>query len=219
MRCKQARPLFSAYLDGAVSGAEMHGISEHLDRCHGCRGEYALMESTRTLVSRLGSKQAPPDLALQIRVLLSGERSRGLRPLLLAQLVEWQHTFRSLVLPAAAGVVTAIFVFTGLIGFLIPPQVDASNDRPTMLYMPPRQLSSISVNDLNLDSPMTIETSIDATGQVQDYRIISGRYDAQTRERLNRALLFTKFAPAQAFGRPVPGKVVISFSYIQRPGN
>jgi hypothetical protein len=167
------------------------------------------------LVSRLGSKQAPPDLALKIRVTLSSERSRGWRQLLVARLVEWRHTFRTVLLPAAAGVVTAIFVFTGLIGFLIPPQVDASDDVPTMLYTPPRLESSV---ELNLDTPIMIETYVDATGRVQDYRILSGPDNAQIREKLNRGLLFTIFAPAQAFGRPVPGKVVISFSSINVPG-
>jgi len=35
---------------------------------------------------------------------------------------------------------------------------------------------------------------------------------------LNRALLFTIFAPAQSFGHPVPGKVVMSFSDINVKG-
>lgn len=212
MTCMKARPLFSSYLDGVVSGAEMHEISEHLGQCDACQREYGILESTRTLVSRLGSKQAPPDLALRIRVSLSAERSRSWRQLLLGQLVQWQHTFRSLVLPAAAGVVTASFVFTGLIGFLIPPQVNAYDDVPTMLYTPPRLESSASVTELNLDVPIMIETYIDATGRVQNYRIIAGPDDAQIREKLDRALLFYFFAPAQAFGRPVPSKVLISFS-------
>jgi hypothetical protein len=218
MRCVQARPLFSSYLDGAVSGAEMHEISDHLGECDSCQREYGLMENARTLVSRLGTKQAPLDLALKIRVALSSERSRGWRQLLRGQLVQWQHTWRSVLLPAAGGVLTASFVFTGLIGFLIPPRVDAYDDVPTMLYTPPRLESSVAVNELNLDAPITIETYVDAAGRVQNYRIISGPDDAQIREKLNRALLFTIFAPAQAFGRPVPGKVVISFSSINVPG-
>jgi hypothetical protein len=196
----------------------MHEISEHLGQCQGCHREYGLLENTRSLVAGLGSKQAPPDLAVKIRVTLSSERSRNWRQLLGGQLVQWQHTFRSVLLPAAAGVVTAIFVFTGLIGFLIPPQVDAYDDVPTVLYTPPRLESSASVNELNLDSPITIETYIDTEGRVQNFRIISGPDDAQIREKLSRALVFTKFAPAQAFGRPVPAKAVIKFSYINVPG-
>lgn len=218
MRCAKARPLFSSYLDGAVSGAEMQEISQHLRQCNACQQEYGLMESARVLVARLGTKQAPPDLAVKIRIALSSERSRNWRQVLRGNLVRWQHAFHSVVLPAAAGVITAISFFTALIGFLVPPQVDAYDDVPTMLYTPPRLESSASVNELNLDSPIIIETYVDAAGRVQNYRIISGRDDAQIREQLNRALLFTIFAPAQAFGRPVPGKVVISFSNINVRG-
>jgi hypothetical protein len=53
---------------------------------------------------------------------------------------------------------------------------------------------------------------------VQDYRIVSGRDDAQVREQLNRALLFTIFAPAQQFGRPVPSKAIISFAHVHVKG-
>lgn len=219
MRCTQARLLFSSYLDGAVSGGEMHQISEHLSRCDACQKEYGLLENTRVLVSWLGPRQAPPDLAVKIRITLSSERSRSWRQLLRGQRVKWQHAFHSFMLPATAGVAAAIFFFVALIGFfVVPPQVSA-DDVPTMLYTPPRlESSAYPVNELNLDSPIMIETYVDAAGRVQNYRIISGRDDAQTREQLNRALLFTIFAPAQAFGRPVPGKAVISFSHINVRG-
>jgi hypothetical protein len=197
----------------------MHEVSEHLRDCAACRVDYGQLESTRVLVSSLGPRQAPPDLAFKIRIALSSERSHGWRQFLQGQMVRWQHAFRTFMLPATAGVVTAIFFFGALIGFLVPPQVSAyADDVPTMLYTPPRLESSPSVNELNLDSPIMIETDVDSTGRVQNYRIISGRDDAQIREQLNRALLFTIFAPAQSFGRPVPGKVVISFSHVHVQG-
>jgi hypothetical protein len=219
MRCTYIQPMFSSYLDGAVTGVEMHEVSEHLRDCVPCRYEYARMESTRALVSSLGPRQAPPDLAFKIRIALSSERSHSWRRFLQVQTVRWEHGLRTFMLPATAGVVSAIFFFTTLIGFLTPPQVRAyDDDVPTKLYTPPRLESSASVNELNLDSPIMIELDVDATGRVQNYRIISGRDDAQIREQLNRALLFTIFAPAQSFGRPVPGKAVISFSPVQVQG-
>jgi len=59
---------------------------------------------------------------------------------------------------------------------------------------------------------------VDARGFVENYRIISGRDDEEIREQLNRALLFTIFAPAQSFGHPVPGKAIMSFSHINVKG-
>jgi predicted anti-sigma-YlaC factor YlaD len=60
MRCTEARPLFSSYLDRAVSGTEMHEVSGHLDQCTECQQEYVLLENTRSLVSSLGRRQPLP---------------------------------------------------------------------------------------------------------------------------------------------------------------
>jgi hypothetical protein len=218
MTCTRVRPLFSSYMDGAVSGAEMHEVSEHLSQCAACESEFGRLENTRILISSLGPKQAPPDLAFKIRIALSSARSRSWPVVLQGYLVLWQNAFRSFMLPAMAGVATAIFLFVILIGFFVPAQVSA-DDVPTMLYTPPRLLSSVYVdNELNLDPSILIETDVDASGRVQSFRIVAGRDDAQVREQVSRALLFTIFAPATSFGRPVPGTAHISFFNINVRG-
>jgi hypothetical protein len=213
MKCTQARPLFSSYLDGAVSGVEMHEVSKHLEQCQGCKSEYGQLEKARILLSSLGHKQAPPDLAVRIRITLASARTRTWRQVLSGRMVRLQNAFDAFVLPATAGIVTAVFFFVGLIGFFVPPvSANPGDDVPTLFYTPPRLVSSAYADsNLELDPSILIETDIDATGNVQDYRIISGRDDAQVREQLNRALLQTRFAPAQSFGRPVPSKATIYF--------
>lgn len=219
MRCSQARRQFSSYSDGAVSGKEMRNLSAHLQECVECRDEYGQLENVRIMVSALGRKQAPRELALRIRVRLSAEKSRSWSQVVSGWAFSLQQGFESFMLPAAAGVVTAAAFFAILFGFFVTPVPVSANDVPTMLYTPPRlESSTYPENELSLDSPILIETSVDATGKVQNYRIISGRDDEQIREQLNRALLFTIFAPAQSFGRPVPGKAVISFSRINVGG-
>lgn len=218
MRCSQARRRFSSYLDSAMSGMEMRKVCTHLDECASCSKEYSQLENTRALVSSLGRKQAPPELALRIRVRLSAEKSRSWDHVISGHALAMRYAFQSFMLPATAGMVTAAFFFAILIGFFVTPRVSA-DDVPTILYTPPRlESSSYPESELNLDSPILIETSVDANGKVQNYRIISGRDDEQIREQLNRALLFTIFAPAQSFGRPVPGKAVISFAHINVGG-
>lgn len=214
MRCMSARRLFSSYLDGAVSGREMRKISEHLSGCTECAQDYALLEKTRMLVSSLGSRQAPPDLAMKIRLNIASAQSRNWRQAIQGPLLGLRYGLSTFVLPATAGVLGAIVFFAALIGFFVPPPVSA-NDVPTLFYTPPRlESAGYTVEALNLDTPVVIETSVDARGFVQDYRIISGRDDEEVREELNRALLFTIFAPAQSFGRPVAGKAVVSFSRV-----
>ncbi len=219
MRCTEARPLFSSYLDRAVSGTEMHEISGHLDQCAECQQEYVLLENTRSLVSSLGRRQPPSDLALKIRVAISSSRSRNSVGWFQRYALRIENAFRGFMFPATAGVLSAIVFFGVLIVLLVPAQVSANDDVPSTFYTPPRlQLSEYPENQLNLDSPVVIETYVDASGRVENYRIISGRDDEEVREQLNRALLFTIFAPAQSFGRPVPGKAIMSFSHINVKG-
>jgi putative zinc finger protein len=219
MTCAEVKPLFSLYLDGAVSGAEMHQVSGHLGECAECRSDYAVLENARTMVASLGRRQPPSDLALKIRVAISNERSRRGRGLLQSYLVRLENTFNGFMFPATAGLLSAIVFFGVLIGLLVPAQVSAYDDVPSTFYTPPRlQLSEYPEPQLDLDSPVVIETFVDASGRVENYRIISGRDDDEIRAQLNRALLFTIFAPAQSFGHPVPGRAIMSFSHISVKG-
>ena len=131
MRCTRARRLFSSYLDGAVSGLEMRRISEHLGSCEGCAQDYTLFEKTRALVSSLGSRQAPPDLAMKIRLNIASAQSRNWRQAIQGPVLALRYGLATFVLPATAGVLGAILFFAALIGFFVPPPVSA-NDVPTM---------------------------------------------------------------------------------------
>jgi len=219
MRCTEARPLFSSYLDRAVSGTEMHDIFGHLEQCADCQKEYSLLENTRSLVSSLGRRQPPSDLALKIRVAISSTRSRNSLGLFQRCVLRLENAFQGFMVPATAGVLSAVIFFGVLIVLLVPAQVSANDDVPSTFYTPPRlQVSEYPENQLSLDSPVVIETYVDTTGRVETFRIISGRDDEEVRAQLNRALLFTIFVPAQSFGRPVPGKAIMSFSHINVKG-
>lgn len=218
MRCREARPLFSMYLDRAVTGAEMHQVSSHLQECSACRYEYAMLENTREIVAELGRKQAPPDLALKIRIAIASERSRKRQNLLAAYWVRLENALNAVMFPATAGVLTAIIFFAAVIGFFVPARVSADDDVPTLLYIPPRLEMADMDSQLNFDSPVVIETYVGVNGRVEAYRIISGQDNEQVRMQLNRALLFTIFAPAQSFGKPVPGRAIMSFSHFNVKG-
>ena len=219
MRCTEARPLFSSYLDRAVSGTEMHEISGHLEQCADCQQEYVSLENTRSLVSSIGRRQPPSDLALKIRVAIYRTRSRNSLGLLQRYLVKLENAFQSFMVPATAGVVTAVIFIGSLMVLLVPAKVSADDDVLSTFYTPPRlEVSGYPEDQLNLDSPVVIEAYVDSRGLVESYRIISGRDDEEVRAQLGRALLFTQFVPAQSFGHPIPCKAIMSFSHINVKG-
>ena len=223
MRCEEARPLFTSHLDNAVTGAEMHAVSDHVSACPECRLEYRKLENTRLLVASLGRKPAPADLALKIRVALSRERSRGWRSVLQAYMVRLEDGVNAFMFPATAGILTAIIFFSALAGFFVPAQV-AADDLVPGLYLPARlqppqtAMSSVADTDLNLDAPVVIQAYVDANGRVQNYEIISGPDNQEVRSQLNRALLFTSFSPAYSLGQPVAGTAIICFSHVNVKG-
>src|SRR5947209_6163632 len=163
MRCDAEKPLFSMYLVDTVIVVEMLEVSGHLPECAECQSDYNLLESTRSLVSSLGRRQPPSDLALKIKVALSSENARGRRGILQGYVVRLENAFNGLMFPATAGVLSAIVFFGVLIGLLVPAQVSAYDDVPSSFYTPPRlQLSDYPEPQLNLDTPQVIDTYVDA---------------------------------------------------------
>src|SRR5436305_1891160 len=137
MKCIEARPLFPLYLDSAVTGAEMHALSAHMSACPECQSEYKEMENTRLLVTSLGRKPAPADLALRLRLAISHERSRSWRGMFERYLVRVENSLNALMFPATAGILTAVIFFGTLIGFFNLPAAASSDVLPSV-HMPAR---------------------------------------------------------------------------------
>lgn len=222
MTCIEARSLLSWYLDGAVTGRQMQAIVNHLADCRDCWTEYVLLKNTQKLVSGLPRPEPPADLALRLRVAVSHEAALARRPRLEGTWLRLQNALNSLMLPATAGLVSALLIFGLLIGMFTmpaPAQGGILNDVPTILYTPP-ELANSSYgfgSAINADS-LLVEAYVDASGRVYDSRILHGDPDARERSELQNALIFTVFRPALNFGRPVPGKTLLSFSKINVRG-
>ena len=212
--------MFSPYLDGAVSGREMHAIEQHLEGCAACRSDYAELARTQSLVAGLGRRPAPPELALKLRVALSQAASRSLDRRLEALWVRLENALNAVMVPATAGIITSVFAFGLLIGVFAPGQLQGAQDVPTNFYTPP-QLAAAPFDSLGAAGAesLVVEIAVDANGRVQDYRILSGPKDArELLPKLNRMMIFTVFQPATNFGRPIPGRTVLSFSKINVRG-
>lgn len=212
--------MFSPYLDGAMSGREMHAIEQHLASCPPCRSDYAALTRTQGLVAALGRQPAPPELALKLRVALSHAASRSLSRRLDALWVRVENAINAVMVPATAGIVTSVFAFGLLVGVVAPGQLQGSQDVPTSLSTPP-QLAAAPFDPLGAAGAesLVVEIAVDAQGRVQDYRILSGPKDARNLlPKLNQMLIFTVFQPATNFGRPIPGRTVLTFSKVNVRG-
>ncbi len=222
MKCTEAISFFSLYLDGALSGSQMRMVSEHMRSCAECSGNYKSLIRTQSLLAGLGRKPAPPELALRVKVAISQERAITWERRVQGYLVRLENAVNLFMLPASAGLVTAVVMFGILIGFFaIPARVSANSDVPTSLYTPPRLAAapfSAGMGAISAGSPVVIEAYVDSNGRLQDYRIISGDDTEETRKQLDRSLIFTVFEPAMSFGQPASGKLVISFANVDVKG-
>jgi hypothetical protein len=175
------------------------------------------------LLAGLGPKKAPADLALKLRVAVSQEVAQARRPRYQGLLVRIENALNAFMVPATAGLVSAVLIFGLLLGFFaLPGQLQASSgDVPLMLYTAPQLEQTMFGTTLSStgDDSVVIEAYVDANGRVEDYRILSEPEDAgSVLSEVKKILIFTTFRPALSMGRPTPGRAVISFSKISVKG-
>jgi len=225
MNCAEYKKLFSLYLDGQVSGAEMFALTRHMEACPDCTREYAELRRTQQLLAQLGKAKAkaPADLALRLRVAISRETAQARRSRFEGALVRMSNALNAFMVPATAGAVTAVLIFGLLLGFFaLPQRLEASSsDVPLMFYTGPQLERSVFGTSLGSigDNSVVIEAFVDANGRVQDYRILSEPDDVRAvMSQVKNLLIFTTFRPALSMGRPTSGRAVISFSKISVKG-
>jgi anti-sigma factor RsiW len=224
--CDEIQASLSAYLDGAVSGHQMQKIARHIDGhgdgagCSDCAHELAAWRLTQNAVTALGPVKPPADLALRLRLAISHERSLRESRLLDRLVLAWDNGLRPALLQVSAGLAGSVtlmgtvLVLMGMVG--APPAVQA-DDEPLGAVTAPHYLYSAVSPDAIVtphDSPIVVQASIDTTGRVYDYTILEGPQDASIRSQLNNQLLDSIFRPASAFGVPIRGRVILTFSGI-----
>ena len=223
-KCAHVRQQFSAYLDGAVTGAAMHEIAAHLEDCPGCEAEFAEWRNAQLLVSSIGPAKAPANLGLRLRVALSQQAANTTQEKFARGRIHWQNTLRPLLWQVTAGFASTVALLGGaavLIGMFASPEPLLARDEPLGMASSPRFLYSSlepagAVGDRN--NPVVVQAFVNGEGRVYDYKIVSGNTDTKTRSQLENTLLFSVFAPAQVFGQPVRGTVVLSFSGVSVRG-
>jgi len=221
MTCGQAKSLFSPYLDGAVTGTQMQAVSRHLEGCESCQQQYVSLRQTQQLLNKVGRRKAPPELGLKLRVAVSQEIARSRRPVLANVFVRLSNAIQSMMVPATAGLASAVLVFGVLMGFMAVPLQAGNPDVPLVVGTDPQvqQLNFGATLDSIHEGSLVIEADVDSHGRVQDYRILSDEGTSpDLLPQVKNMLIFTTFRPATAFGRPTTGRAILSFSKISVKG-
>lgn len=224
--CNSIQSRFSEYLDGRLTGVEMHDMASHLAACRVCSDEWAGLKQTQMALASLGPVPQPEDLLLRIRVAVSQERARSRRSILQDWKLTWDNTLGPFLLQAAAGFASAVLLLgtvTVLVGMFTRPEAARGEDEPIGMATSPHFLytsSAVGSNDQipGLAGPVVVEAYINGQGEVYDYRIVSGPVDENTRAQVTNLLLWSHFEPARFFGQPVRGLAVLSFSGVNVRG-
>lgn len=223
--CNHVRAQFSDYLDGNLTGIAMQSMAQHLKACRDCADDFGMWRQMQHSLATVGPARPPADLGLRIRVALSQEKARTRKNLLNLWKVRWQNTVAPLLLQASAGLASAI-VLVGTMAFLIgafaAPEPAAARDEPIGMTSSPHFLYSTLEADAGTVSrrgnPVTVEVFVDQQGRVYDYDIIAGPSDPGTRADLETLLLTSVFQPASAYGQPVRGVALLTFSGVSVQG-
>ena len=219
MKCLDAKPLMSSYLDSEIAPSQMSALEEHLQSCVDCSQRYQVLRRTQAMVSHLGRKPAPVDLDLKLQIALSREIAKARNSRWQTMRVHWDNAFHALMVPATGGLVATVLTFGLLINLLMPTSISGTNDVPTTFYTPPQLEATPFELAGDRSEPLIVEALVGPDGRVQDYRILSGG-DAggAMLSNLKNMLIFATFRPATSFGRPTTGRTILAFSKIQVKG-
>ncbi len=223
LQCPQAKRLFSPYLDGAVTGAEMLALQQHFSDCSACNDQYQGLRQTQQLLISMKRPKVPADLGLKLRLAISRETEQAKRGQFEGMMVRLENVFEAFMVPATAGFLSALIIFgIAMVYFVAPSSLRAGNDVPLVMVNTAPQLEQsafgMTLDTINSES-LVIEAYVDANGRVQDYRILSDPQDSkEVLPQVKRMLIFTTFRPALSMGRPTPSRAVLSFSKISVRG-
>ncbi len=220
MLCKKAEANLSCYLDGELAAELRRQVTLHLRQCGACRRELASLQTTQQMIRGAGRVPPPPELARQLRVAISQQSDSSRRGRWQGALVRMQNRLNAFMLPATAGILSAVIVFGSLINFISIPVLAAGDDVPTTLFRPPRLASSPDSNFISSsDALVVVEAYVDAQGRIVQYRILGGAQDSPAlRKQVDNLMIFTTFHPATTFGTPSPGRVILSLSRVSVRG-
>lgn len=175
------------------------------------------VEEAEGILRGLPARVPPPGLTTSLRVIASKERQRRLNRLSLGTFIRsWRERFsvlaggmvRSLALPFAGGVGSAVVLFSMCVVPTYPLRTTSSFDIPTTLTTQAavKMIAPFATGE----DDVVVDVTVDDQGRMIDYQIVGGSNvlgDAGLRRNLENTLLFMQFTPATTFGQPMTSRV------------
>jgi hypothetical protein len=229
MSCTEVQASFSSYLDSAISGVEMQEIARHIEGvdeagggCELCARELAAWKVTQNAIAALRPLKAPTDLPLKLRIAISREHARRESRWRDRISLAWDNIVQPRLVQLSAGIAGSMVLGSAalLLGVVAVPQPVLANDEPLGALTAPHYLYSTASPGgfINSRDPIVVEALIDSTGRVYDFTIVSGPQNDAVVTQVTGQLLGSVFQPASAFGVPVRGRVVVTYSGISVRG-
>jgi hypothetical protein len=168
----------------------------------------------------LPAREPQAELRTSLRVIASRERQRRFaRRSLTATVGLWRDRFelsdnflRSIALPAAGGLASAVVLFSMCVVPAYPLRAHTTVDVPTVLT------TEVAVKGMapffGGGDDVVVDVTVDEQGRMIDYAVVAGASalaNASLRRRLENVLLFTEFTPATSFGQPMSSKTRLWF--------
>jgi hypothetical protein len=219
MKCNQVLKLLNDYIDDSLSWPEAKSMEKHLGSCSGCARELQELKSLQLVMRSVGRRPAPEGLDLRMKILASKHTGAWIPAGAINRLKDALQPFA---IPAVSGVVLTCLFFVPLLSiFFTGANLSAiGTDIPSGLFTEPRpQLLYCSQlvqweNFQKVKEPITLEAEVGQDGTVRNYTVLKGPRDQATMRSLDQFLYFeVRIDPATLFGRPTPGKVVLSLSF------
>jgi len=208
--CIEIRSHFSDYLDGECKRETVRSIRYHLSNCRSCRAQFELCRAVQADLRALPVKRVPPDVALRLRVALSQHLHQNL---LGRAALFLENAIKPLMLPASAGLLTAVFLFGLILGSSDLP-IANTPERPVSVSTPPRVRELSPINFPTDEEPVVLVTHVDDMGRVTYYQVLSGQNSPALMQRLDQMMYSSYFQPARMYGKPTDGQLVLSLRRI-----
>jgi len=223
MECWNVRQNVSAYLDDAVPEEACREMRQHMRNCGPCAREIERHQRIREALRSLPPMSVPSGLTTRLRVVASKVRAGSVRGE--SGWTRWRDRFqlslknlmRPLALPLAGGFCSAVVLFSALVPTFTSTY--AMDKTPSSLWDVPTMLATEATVKCTApvafgETEAVVDLTIDEQGRIANYTIVStgpGQRTEQGRRNIENKLLFLGFWPATAFGKPVAGKVRVSF--------